>query len=405
MKEDEARALLAQYREARRIGDPAAIAKARLDFRALAVPPEVSTEIERREIDEKLAAAIDALPADAGREAIVAAANVIGPADWAILTDPPPGVVPSDKWRNEPEPPPVLWRDAEGQFCDSLVAAGEVAVLAGAGKSGKSFLALGLVVEAARALREGLNYGATCGLRVRAGRSILLSFEDSPKRIDMRAEAMGGEPGDVLLVPCPTPLFGPHPTNRTWGELPKWEPAWRAVRKASPSLVVVDTGPKMMGGEMLDTGAVIGLLQGIERETQDGGFAALVVAHDTKAARRAAMAGDPVEDAVAGSSQWHDSTRGVLHLTKMGRGDADRLLECIKASYGRDGWGARLRPRYAGRRYAGLELVEQLDEAGVAAAREAMKPAAPSKGESEGGNGRSRRAVPKPEGLAPGVAA
>ncbi len=67
MKEDEARALLAQYREARRIGDPAAIAKARLDFRALAVPPEVSTEIERREIDEKLAAAIDALPADASR--------------------------------------------------------------------------------------------------------------------------------------------------------------------------------------------------------------------------------------------------------------------------------------------------------------------------------------------------
>ena len=46
--------------------------------------------------------------------------------------------------------------------------------------------------------------------------------------------------------------------------------------------------------------------------------------------------------AIAGSGQWHDSPRGVLYLSKHGPGDAPRILEAVKCSYGRDGWGASL---------------------------------------------------------------
>ena len=349
------------------------------------------TERERQ-IREYLAP-VEKIP-DPDREAVSRAAAVFDtdPAEaerllrehFALEPTRAPAVEPSGRWRKERDPPPVLWRDADGPYCDSVAAAGEVAVLAGAGKGGKSYLTVALAVEAARARRESHEYGKACGLRVRAGPVVLMSFEDSPKRIDMRADAMGAGVDGVPILPNPEPIYGHDPNTRRWDALPAWRATWAAIHAANPVLVVVDTGPKAMGGETNDPGAVIGFLQKLEREARAGGFAVLVTAHDTKAARAAVAAGGKVEDAVAGSGQWHDSPRGVLHLAKTGPGDAARILEAVKCSYGRDGWGAKLKVRYEGERYAGLELAERLDEAGIAAAREALKPAS-------SGNGRSAR--------------
>ena len=44
---------------------------------------------------------------------------------------------------------------------------------------------------------------------------------------------------------------------------------------------------------------------------------------------------------MAGSAAWYDGARGVLSLARDPRSD-DRLLQCVKANYGRTGWGARL---------------------------------------------------------------
>ena len=354
---------------------------------------------ERRERIEVLRAYLNPEPAEAAdpdREAMAQAAALLETApDVAerIVREhfaPAPRVTvrASGDWRKEAVSPSVLCRDGDGLYADPLAAVGEVAVLAGAGKGGKSYLTVALAVEAARAKRGGCKYGAACGLRVRAGPVVLVSFEDSPKRIDMRAEAMGAEPGDVLLVPHPPPLYGCDPQSRRWGEsVAEWRATWDAVRAREPVMVVVDTGPRAMGGETNDPGAVIGFLQSLEREARAGGFAVLVTAHDTKAGRDAARSGADLDaGAIAGSGQWHDSPRGVLHLTKTGPGDADRILEAVKCSYGRDGWGARLSVHERDGRYAGLRLCARLDETGIAAAREALKPATKDSGK----NGRRR---------------
>ena len=98
-----------------------------------------------------------------------------------------------------------------------------------------------------------------------------------------------------------------------------------------------------MGGETNDGGAVIAFLQALEGEARRGGFGVLLTAHDTKAHRNQVKAGEaPDAGAIAGSGQWHDSPRGVLYLSKHGPGDAPRILEAVKCSYGRDGWGASL---------------------------------------------------------------
>ena len=303
----------------------------------------------------------------------------------------PVKVVPSGNWRAEPSPAPALWRDY-ADFLDSVVGVGEVAVLAGAGKAGKSYLTLSLAIAADAASRAGQNYGPTCGLRVRAGRVVVVSFEDSPKRIDERADAMVGAPDAVHVVDPVRPMYGVDPISRRWGPLETWRPTWAAIAAAAPVLVVVDTGPKAMGGETNDPGAVIGFLQAIEAEARAGGFGALVTAHDTKAARDAARRGSELDaGAIAGSGQWHDSPRGVIHLTKTGPGDAERLLECVKANYGRDGWGARLSVRYNGGKYAGLQLLESLDADAMEAAREALhaekhgEPGDPCKGMNRSG--------------------
>lgn len=284
---------------------------------------------------------------------------------------------PSSGWRNEQPPPPIIWRDHD-KLADAVLSVGEVAVLAGAGKGGKSYLCVALAKAAAEG--KGQGYGVTCGLRIAGRPVVLLSYEDSPKRIDMRADAMDAPTAAVLVTEDPAPLFSVDPQTRTWGPSAAWRPTWDGIAACKPGLVVIDTGPKAMQGETLDPAAIIAFLQRVEREAKEGNFGVLITAHDTKAARDAARRGETLDAGIiAGSAQWHDSPRGVLHLTKEGPGDSPRILEAIKCSYGRDGWGARLEVKYNhSGAYAGLQLKLSLDEAGIATARENLKLAAPS---------------------------
>lgn len=300
---------------------------------------------------------------------------------------------PAIRWsavvRDDPEPTPILWRDDPGsRYTDPVVSEGEAAVLAGAGAGGKSWLAIRLAVEAARAAKAGEPSGAACGLRVRAGPVIVASYEMSPKRIDMAAAAMDA-PDGVPCLPYPPPLFPMDPATRAHSESPDWRAVWDALARERPALIVFDTGPKAMGGADVNAGApVIAFLQAIERELQKiGECAALVICHDTKTMRDATKGGEDVgAGAVAGSGQWYDSPRGVLHLSKVA-GAETRILECIKASHGREHWGAVLAPCWrtpegAPRgRYAGLHLDNaaggggRIEPGGMKAARKAASEA------------------------------
>ena len=283
----------------------------------------------------------------------------------------------SGAWRSQPPPPPILWRDTDVKpHAAPVVSMGEVAVLSGAGKGGKSHLCVTLAVAAAQAKRDKRAFGFACGLRVRSGHVVIVSYEDAPKRIDQRAEVLDAAPDDVLVMPDPQPLYAFDRDERRWNRSTSWEHIWNAIGAVRPVLVVLDTGPKAMGGETTDPGAVIGFLQALEAEARRAETGVLICAHDTKAARDAARSGAQIDaGAIAGSGQWHDSPRGVMHLVKTGPGDADRLLEAVKCAYGADGWGARLRPHYARDRYAGLTIDQRLDENGMLAARAELRAA------------------------------
>ena len=58
----------------------------------------------------------------------------------------------------------MIWRD-HARFTDAVLSSGEVAVLSGAGKSGKSYLAMALAVAAAQAeaVERGTGVHADCG--------------------------------------------------------------------------------------------------------------------------------------------------------------------------------------------------------------------------------------------------
>ena len=314
-------------------------------------------------------------------------------AAWRLLTDALrlPVVRSSGEWRNQPDPDPVIWRD-HARFTDAVLSSGEVAVLSGAGKSGKSYLALALAVAAAQAEAGRKGHGSTCGLRVAARPVVVLSYEDAPKRIDRRAATMDTG-ASVRLIPDPPRLFRFDSNTRQWGQSEAWPLVWAAIRGAAPGLVVVDTGPKAMGGETNDGGAVIAFLQALEGEARRGGFGVLLTAHDTKAHRNQVKAGEaPDAGAIAGSGQWHDSPRGVLYLSKHGPGDAPRILEAVKCSYGRDGWGASLLPDYQDHEnkagYRGLSLDQHLDPGQVEEKRtdfEAARKNPEAKGGGRGG--------------------
>jgi len=321
------------------------------------------------------------------RAALVEAAAA--PDDGAALAvfeaaaQPAPVVCDLADYQTEPQPAPVLWRDPEpsephGADVDAVLSVGECAILASAGGLGKSTWTLEVATAAADAAILSQPYGAACGLRVAAGPVVLVSYEDAPARIAHRLRWMhpgGAVPsGAFHCAPDPAPVWtagdGGESRPGAW-----WPALWRAVRTIGARLVVIDpVSAALADVSTSETGPVRAFLRALTREAApaDGwpGCGVLLVAHDTKAARNAVAEGrDPGAGIVAGSAAWYDGARGVLALARDPASD-DRLIECVKANYGRTGWGARLIERLGpGGAFRGLTLGARLRTADVAAAK------------------------------------
>ena len=278
-----------------------------------------------------------------------------------------------------PQPAPVLWRDdpsaPDSTDVDAVLSVGEVAILASAGGLGKSTLVLELASVAVAAAELGTASLPACGLAVAAGPVVLVSFEDAPVRIAHRLTWMNRSnvPAAVHLVPDPVPLWLAADGGSQSHPGAQWDALWRTVRELGARLVVIDpVSAALADVSTTETGPVRAFLRALTAEAEAAGAGALLVAHDTKAARNAVAKGeDPGAGVVAGSAAWYDGARGVLALIRDPVSD-DRLLECVKANYGRTGWGARLIERTgAGGTFRGLELLVRLDRGAMAAAKRA----------------------------------
>ena len=309
-------------------------------------------------------------------------------------------------------PPPVLWMDAR-RGGGTILRLGEVAVLSGAGGSGKSYVSLALAVAAARAGDE--EDRMACGLSVRTGPVVLLSYEDDPRTVAWRCGLIASStavpdkaPDDVLVIPDPDPLMvADHENPGRVAEATLWPWLWKAIRSKSPSLVIVDPASAALAGVNQNDGATVRrFIRALAQEAQEGGFGILVVAHSTKGARFGQT--DVGPHAVAGSAQWMDASRGVLFMR--GQGPKRAVIECVKSNHGPVGWAVELdadirkrepkparfagwkkRHRYSPHEWA--ELQEQREEAKKAKAEEARKARA-REAKAKKKSGRMRRPPP-----------
>ena len=301
---------------------------------------------------------------------------------------------PAVDYASMPQPAPVLWRDPGSynphvqEHCDAVLSIGEVALLSAAGGLGKSTATLEIASAAAAAADLGLPFGASCGLRVTPGPVVLVSYEDAPARIAARLRwaADSDLSAGIVLWPDPEPLWAADPDARGASRHgPQWDALWREVRSAGARLVVIDpVSAALADVSTAETGPVRAFLRALssaaapDQDAQWDGCGVLLVAHDTKSARDAVRRGeDPGAGVVAGSAAWYDGARGVLTLLRDPRSDCtDRLLECVKANYGRTGWGARLSERVGpSGAFHGLEQTDCLDRSGLDAAKKGLSPA------------------------------
>lgn len=304
---------------------------AQLELKPWLLPPEDDPEAA----DDRIRQAGDA---KAMSEAIRKAQAIHDPAGIV-------GLKPVREFAGE-LPSPVLWMDSR-RGGGTIMRVGEAALLSGSGGSGKSFVSLALAVAAAAAGAADEVHGSACGLHVRAGPVVVLSYEDDPRTVAWRCGLIASSMGirhdsaiDVLLIPDPAPLMEADHDNPGRALKAKlWTSLWRAIRSKSPSLVIVDPASAALAGVNLNDGATVRrFVRALAQEGKEGGFGILVIAHSTKAGRYGQA--DVGPNAVAGSGQWTDASRGVLFM--QGQGPKRAVIQCVKSNHGPVGWAVEL---------------------------------------------------------------
>ena len=246
-----------------------------------------------------------------------------------------PELVNLDQAARDPQPEQLI-----GYGKGSLLAAGEVLVLAGRGGAGKSTLACQLALAAATGPIEGET--TTAGLTVATGGVVLLSFEDRRWRVWNRvqriaqAQQIDGERFNWAMQNigvCEAagfPLFGVEDgghISQAPQRLAVWRPLWDCIAARAPRLVVIDPALAAFNGDDARVSAVRAFVDALRQELEALGAGLILVAHSTKAAQGI----DP--GAVSGSAAWTDAARAALLLSREdGSGDM-WTLESIKANY------------------------------------------------------------------------
>ena len=257
-----------------------------------------------------------------------------------------------------PEPERVVWCDAPPPDNAAVCSVGEPMVLSAPGGTGKSYLTLHLALRGCGPEAPA----RACGLTVRPGGVLVVSYEDALARLGARLGALQQRPdvpatdlSQLRIVPDPLPLW--EPLENGAGATPT--PAFAALAARAladrPSLIVIDPlSAAASGVNVNDGGAARACMRWLIELSTTSGAGVLLVAHDTKAARNEARAGgDPGAGAVAGSGQWFDAARGVVYLHRTA--DGQRQLECLKANHGRAGWARRLVEVMRGSTFQGFD--------------------------------------------------
>ena len=279
-----------------------------------------------------------------------------------------------------PMSPPVIKHRRER---GAVLVEGEVALLVGEGKVGKSSISIGLALAAASANEKGQPWGTACGLDVRCGPVVLASWEDRAPVVGHRAaqwvaaatagkgrvDILGirdgnrdpAEPieGSVLakalnavpvvdmrpfghLFAPPANTLGQALTNALPRESAAFRRLWALVDRVAPdggALLVVDPAGKAFAGDPNSLVQVQSFLTALAVAAGERGAAVLLVHHSNKAARGKKGG---TADAASGAAAWTDGARGVVGLKQVPQ-SKDLELKCLAANYGSAWWKETLR--------------------------------------------------------------
>ncbi len=247
---------------------------------ALSSDPKNAAEVDRLLSPLPPAKKGDILAAIAGRSAV---------GGLGALVDDHPDPKPLDVWTADsllsttfPEP---VWA------VPGLLPAG-LTILAGAPKTGKSWLALQLCLS----VTSG---GCFFGERLTAGRTLYLALEDAPRRLQERMNKQGwtnGLAADFMTLGTFEDQIG---DLRTGGG----ERLARAIETRGYKLVILDTLSRAIQGKQKEVEDMTGALSPVQGIAQAQNCAVLVIDHHNKGAGGLGLDPDPVRDILGSTAK------------------------------------------------------------------------------------------------------
>ena len=219
----------------------------------------------------------------------------------------------------DPEPVPLIRRT--GDHFGSVLAVGEVGILTGRGKIGKSTLARQLGIAASVNSKAPNYWSMASGLDVRGVAVALVGYEDSDRRTYESCRLLA-DPNPIpaglhVMQAAGHPMFG-NPEGASKHSrpqrLPAWFQIWAQIRQAGIGLVIIDPLGSAFMGDADSQSAARAFIEALRIEADKAGCGVLVVAHPTKGATATnAKATDAGQ--ISGSAAFSNTARSVMVLT------------------------------------------------------------------------------------------
>ncbi|MGJ5120958.1 AAA family ATPase [Bradyrhizobium oligotrophicum] len=239
---------------------------------------------------------------------------------------------------------PSAWRGTEPQpqrwLAQGRVPRGDLTILAGNGGSGKTEIAVQLLVSAAAGLGDWL------GCVVEQGPALFLSCEEPEDNVRDRVERIAKhrqiDPHAIedlhLVFPeldqtwlCSVDKGGKVHRTPLLEQLEAW------IAQHKPAVVVIDSVAAVFDGDAIQRRQVRAFLAMLRKLARDRDLAILLLDHPS-------VRGMSDGSGTANSVDWRNSVRSMMHLGDPEQDDADaRTLEVKKSNRGRVGDKTRLR--------------------------------------------------------------
>jgi RecA-family ATPase len=225
-------------------------------------------------------------------------------------------------------------------LASARIPCGDLTILTGNGGSGKTEIAMQLLVYLAAGLADWL------GCTIESGLALFLSCEEPEHNIRDRVERICKHRGIDPDLLTDLHLVFPE-LDATWlahvgkdGRLTKaplmdWLVTW--IRQHRPRLVVIDSIAAVFDGDAIARRQVRGFLAMLRKIAREHDVAIVLLDHPS-------VRGMADGTGTANSVDWRNSVRSMLHLSDPDKDDPDvRTLGVTKSNYGRTGEKVTLR--------------------------------------------------------------